>query len=357
MEGTVEVKATKLPAVGRDGLLKSPYARYSARKVGWYFITFIIAVTLNFILPRLLPGNPVSVIVTQMMGGMTESSIQERIYESFMEEFGLDKPLWQQYLIYWQNLLQGDLGTSIGNYPREVTDLIASSLPWTLGLQVPAILVGWLVGNILGAFVAYRKGVFDEVIYPFALFLNSIPYFAMAVIMLYLFAVSWGWFPIGGGYDWMLTPGLSWRFIGSVLRHHTLPFLSLVVVFVGGQAIGMRSMSIYELNADYVLYSRLMGIRNRRIVRYVFRNAVLPQITGLALSLGLMVVGALITEIVFNYPGLGTWMFTAIRQQDYPLITGCTLVITIGVLMGNFILDMVYGLIDPRVKAAHQEEG
>lgn len=340
----------------RSELISNPFARYFSRKVIWYLITLVIAVTLNFFLPRLIPGNPVAVIASQMMEGMADSNTQKKVYDSFMKEFGLDKPMWQQYLIYWKNLLHGDLGTSIGHYPRKVSNLIASSLPWTIGLQLPSIIVGWILGNILGAFTAYRKGIFDSVIYPASLFVNSIPFFAMSVIMLYFFGVQWNLFPIGGGYDFMLVEGFNLPFILSVIRHHTLPFLSIVVVFIGGQAIGMRSMSIYELNADYVLYSRLMGIRNKKIVRYVFRNAMLPQITGLAITLGIMVVGALITEIVFNYPGLGTWMFNAIRQQDYPLITGCTLVITIAVLVANFAIDMIYGLIDPRVKAAQREE-
>ncbi len=354
---------TQIPSTSEDAgkkrkaLFSSPYLAFVSRKVFWYFITLIVAVALNFFLPRLMPGDPVSVIVSQMLEGVTDGGIRQRVYQSFIEEFGLDQPLWRQFIAYIGNVFRGDLGTSFGHYPRPVIDLIRTSLPWTIGLMLPAIVVGWIIGNTLGAIAAYRRGVLDNVIYPVSLFLNSIPYFAMAVILLHLLAVAAGWFPSGGGYDWMVRPGWNIAFIQSVIRHHTLPFLSLLVVFVGGQAIGMRSMAIYELNADYVLYSRLMGIKNRRIVKYVFRNAMLPQITGLVLALGLMVVGALVTEIVFNYPGLGTRMFQAIRQQDYPLVTGTTLIITVAVLAGNFALDLLYGLIDPRVKAAHQEEG
>ncbi|KAG2857308.1 hypothetical protein PC115_g25822 [Phytophthora cactorum] len=153
-----------------------------------------------------------------------------------------------------------------------------------------------------------------------------------------------------------MVPQLSFDFIMSVVRHHTLPFLSIVLVTIGGQAIGMREMSIYELNSDYVLYSKLLGIRDGKISRYVFRNAMLPQITGLALSIGTMVGGSLICEIVFSYPGIGTWLFTAIRQLDYPLISGCTLLIAIAVLLANFTIDVIYGFIDPRIKAAQMEE-
>ena len=200
------------------------------------------------------------------------------------------------------------------------------------------------------------KGLFDKIVFPAMLLANAIPFFAMSILLLYLFALNLDWFPIGGGFSPRLMPHLSLTFIGSVLRHHTLPFLSLVFVMLGGWAIGMRSMAIYELNTDYVLYSKLMGIRESKIIRYVFKNAMLPQITGLAISLGTMVGGALITEIVFNYPGIGMRLFTAIRTLDYPLISGITLLIITGVLLANFLVEIVYGLVDPRIKSAQLEE-
>mgnify|MGYP001337993054 CR=1 FL=1 len=332
------------------------YAKYFIRKFYWYFLTLIIAVGLNFILPRLISGNPVDVIVSQISQGMTDSDTIKKVYDTFMKEFGLDQPLYMQFLIYVKNLLTGELGTSFGLYPRKVSDILASAVPWTVGLQLPAIIVGWILGNVLGAVAAYKKGVLDKVIFPVSLFVNSIPYFALAIIMLHMFALTLKWFPPSGGYDYQMVPHPSWEFFVSVLRHHTLPFLSIVLVTIGGQAIGMREMSIYELNSDYVLYSKLMGIRDSKIALYVFKNAMLPQITGLALSIGTMIGGSLITEIVFSYPGIGTWMFTAIRQLDYPLISGCTLLIAVSVLLANFIIEIVYGIVDPRIKAAQMEE-
>ncbi|CAM3055002.1 ABC transporter permease [Paenibacillus sediminis] len=332
------------------------YTKYFVNKFLWYFVTLLIAVGLNFILPRLIEGNPVSIIVSQMTQGMTDSDTIKRVYETFMVEFGIDKPLGTQFLIYVKNLLMGDLGTSFGLYPKKVTDILASAVPWTVGLQLPAILVGWILGNVLGAVAAYKKGVFDKVIFPVALFINSIPFFTLAIIMLYVFGLTLKWFPLSGGYDFQMIPHLSFDFIFSVIRHHTLPFLSIVLVTIGGQAIGMREMSIYELNSDYVLYSKLLGIRDSKIAKYVFRNAMLPQITGLALSIGTMVGGSLICEIVFSYPGIGTWLFTAIRQLDYPLISGCTLLIAVSVLLANFTLEIIYGFIDPRIKAAQMED-
>ncbi|SFL64572.1 peptide/nickel transport system permease protein [Paenibacillus sp. 1_12] len=332
------------------------YTKYFVNKFFWYFLTLVIAITLNFILPRLVQGNPVSLIASQMTQGMTDSDTIKKVYETFTIEFGIDKPLGTQFLIYVKNLFTGNLGTSFGLYPKKVTDILASAIPWTLALQLPAILTGWIIGNILGAVAAYKKGVFDKALFPIALFVNSIPFFTLAIIMLYVFALNLKWFPLHGGYDFQMIPRLSWDFIGSVLRHHTLPFLSIVLVTIGGQAIGMREMSIYELNADYVLYSKLLGIRDSKIAQYVFKNAMLPQITGLALSIGTMVGGSLICEIVFSYPGIGTWLFTAIRQLDYPLISGCTLIIAFTVLVANFLIEIVYGIVDPRIKAAQMEE-
>lgn len=332
------------------------YTKYFINKFFWYFLTLVIAVTLNFVLPRLVQGNPISSIASQMTQGMTDSDSIKKVYETFTIEFGIDKPLGTQFVIYVKNLLTGNLGTSFGLYPKKVTDILASAIPWTLALQLPAILTGWIIGNILGAVAAYKKGVFDKALFPIALFVNSIPFFTLAIIMLYVFALNLKWFPLSGGYDFQMIPRLSWDFIGSVIRHHTLPFLSIVLVTIGGQAIGMREMSIYELNADYVLYSKLLGIRDSKIAQYVFKNAMLPQITGLALSIGTMVGGSLICEIVFSYPGIGTWLFTAIRQLDYPLISGCTLIIAFTVLVANFLIEIVYGIVDPRIKAAQMEE-
>jgi len=177
----------------------------------------------------------------------------------------------------------------------------------------------------------------------------------MAVILMVLLGVNLKWFPTSGGYGFDLMPSFTWNFIWSVITHYQLPFWSIVIIAIGGQAIGMRSMSIYELNADYVKYSRFMGIKDRKIVGYVFRNAMLPQITGLALALGTMVGGALIAEIVFSYPGLGYTLLNAIMGKDYPLISAVTLIITIMVLLATFIIELLYGLIDPRIKAAQSD--
>ena len=328
------------------------YRRYFGKKIIWFLITLVTAVILNFFLPRLMPGDPVASIMSRLMqGGANESEAVRRTLEHYTQQFGLDKPLIQQLFIYIGNLFKGDLGYSFYNYPKKVGDIISVALPWTLALQLPAILVGWFIGNLLGAIAAYIRKGFDKVLIPASLFISGIPAFGMAVILMSIFAVNLKWLPVQGGYPQTLLPSFSLQFFLGLLRHYHLPFWSIVLISIGGQAIGMRSMSIYELNADYVKYSRYMGIKDSKIVGYVFRNAMLPQITGLALQIGTMIGGALVAERVFSYPGLGTAMFSAVTQNDYPLISATTLIITVMVLIVVFILDIIYGLIDPRVKA------
>lgn len=328
------------------------YRKYFGKKALWFVITFIVAVVLNFILPRLMPADPVAAIVGKMAEGMTDASAVQRMYERYAEEFGTNKSMFQQFLIFVKNMFRGNFGTSFSQYPRGVSNIISSAIGWTIALQLPAIIVGWLLGNILGALAAYVRKGFDKVLMPVSLFMSNIPAFGMAVILLVLFGVKWKIAPISGGYAFDMIPNFSWKFIKSVVSHYQLPFWSIVLVAIGGQAVGMRSMSIYELNADYVKYARFLGIKDRKIVGYVFRNAMLPQVTGLALSIGTMVGGALVAEIIFSYPGLGSTMYAAVTAADYPMISATTLIITVMVLVVTFLLDLVYGFIDPRVKAA-----
>jgi peptide/nickel transport system permease protein len=334
--------------------LKS-YLKYFLNKFGWFAITFVFAFLLNFILPRLMPGDPVAAIVARFAQGMSNTSGVQAIYEQYTELFGTDKPLLEQFFIYVRNVVRGDFGFSFSQYPRTVADVIRTSIWWTIALQFPAIIVGWIIGNTLGALAAYLKGGFDKILMPVSIFVSNFPAFGMAIILMVIFGVNLKWFPTSGGYGFDLIPNFSWDFIKSVIIHYQLPFWSIVIIAIGGQAIGMRSMSIYELNADYVKYSRFMGIKDSKIVSYVFRNAMLPQVTGLALSVGTMVGGALVAEIVFSYPGLGTTLLRAVLGQDYPLISASTLIITVMVLLANFIIEILYGFIDPRIKAAQSD--
>ena len=296
------------------------YRKYFGKKIFWFIITFIAAVILNFVLPRLMPADPVAGITSRLAQGVTDATAVQEIYQRYAEEFGTNR-----------------------------------ALPWTLALQLPAILIGWLLGNVLGALAAYIRKGFDKILMPVTMFLSAIPAFGMAVILLVVFALTLHIAPSSGAYGQGMVPNLSWNFIWPVITHYQLPFWSVVLVSIGGQAVGMRSMSIYELNADYVKYARFLGIKDRKIVGYVFRNAMLPQITGLAMSLGTMMSGALVAEIIFSYPGLGSTMYDAVTSADYPLISATTLIITIMVLISTFVLDIVYGFIDPRVKAAQYD--
>ena len=302
---------------------------------------------LNFFLPRMMPGDPVNAILSKTLGNTTDTLAIQKQYETYQKAFGLDKSMPEQFLIFCKNAIRGDFGLSFSQYPRSVSEIIASSIGW-----IPAIIVGWILGNVLGAVAAYRKKAWDKVVMPMSLFFSAIPAFGAAVVLLVIFGINLKWAPVNGAYDPGMIPNFSWSFISSVIRHYQLPFFSIVLISIGGQAVGMRSMSIYELNADYVKYARFLGIKDRKIVRYVFRNAMLPQVTGLAMSIGSSVGGALVAETIFSYPGLGSTMYKAITSSDYPLISATTLIITIMVLIAAFLLDIIYAFIDPRVKAA-----
>jgi len=331
------------------------YRKYFLNKVAWFLVTLVCAFVLNFILPRLMPGDPVAAIVSRLAQGMSNATGVQAIYQQYADLFHTNKPLIEQFFIYMRNVAQGDFGFSFSQYPRTVASVLKTSILWTIALQFPAIIIGWLIGNTLGALAAYLKKGFDKVIMPVSIFASGLPAFGMAVIMLVIFGVGLKWFPISGGYGFDMIPNRSWEFVWSVIVHYQLPFWSIVLIAIGGQAIGMRSMSIYELNADYVKYGRFMGIKDRKIIGYVFRNAMLPQVTGLALSIGTMVGGALVAEIIFSYPGLGYTLLNSVMGQDYPLISAATLIITVMVLSANFIIEILYGIIDPRIKAAQAD--
>lgn len=330
--------------------------RHILSKFAWYTLAFAAALALNFFLPRLLPGNPVDTLISQALRGRASSETKQRVYETYIHEFGLDQDLWTQFLTYVGKVLQGDFGTSFSRHPAEVSTMIADTLPWTIALQLPAVLLGWLLGNLVGAVSAYRRGGLDRGIYLSSLFLTAAPYYCLAILLLYGLAVALPLFPTGGGWSFGLSPEWSAPFAADALSHWFLPFLSLLLVFIGGQAIGMRSMAVYEVDADYVRFAESFGLADRKIVGYIFRNGMLPQITGLALAIGTLVGGALLTEIVFSYPGIGTLLYDAILNKDYPVIQAVTLLILIVVLVANFMVDVLYGLIDPRIRAAERGE-
>lgn len=350
-------------------LKNHPVLKHILSRAGWYLLTFLVAVTINFFLPRMGKANPVDSIMAKVSAGM-DTKTANAVEEKYLKEFGLvetdgqgrikrggdGKPiktsLGPQFINYLSMSLRGDLGGSIVQHPKRVGEMIKAAVPWTLALQLPTIIFGWLIGNVLGALAAYKRGVFDRVFYPGALLMSAIPAFCFGMLLVYWFAIKNEWFPAVGGYDNGLTPELTFNFLSSAAYYYLLPFLSVFLLVVGGQAIGMRSMCIYELGTDYVKYAKLLGVKESKILFYMFRNAMLPQLTGLAVSLGTMVGGALIAEIIFSYPGLGMTILGAIQSNDYPVITGCCLLITTTVLIANFSADVLIGLLDPRIRAA-----
>ena len=324
--------------------------RYFARKLLTYGLTFFVAVTIDWAIPRFMPGDPVQGILARMS---LHPEAQEALSGTYEKAFGLDVPIWKQYLNFWWALLHGDLGTSVWLFPQPVTSIIADAVPYTLGLLIPAILLSFFAGNKVGALAARRK-VLDNTVLPVGYVLTAMPYMWLGILLAWVFASEMELFPISGGYSYSLQPEWSWEFISSLLYHWFLPFMSLFLVGFGGWAIGMRNLIIYELEADYVHYLEALGAPSRLVRKYAYRNAMLPQITGLALALGVVVAGAIVTEIVFSYPGLGHLTLDAINNEDFFLLQGIFLFIIVGVLIANFIVDIVYIFVDPRTRTSMQ---
>jgi peptide/nickel transport system permease protein len=324
--------------------------RYLARKITIYVLTFVVAVTIDWAIPRLMPGDPIDGLISRIQ---TDPAASEQLHGFFTESFQLDQPLWKQYVNFWWGLLHGDLGPSIAYVGSRVDTLIWAALPYTLALLVPAIVLSYVAGNRVGALAARRKTL-DNTVLPAAYVLTATPYVFLALVLAYFVAFQWELLPVSGAYDFSLQPAWTWEFSRSFLAHWILPFLSLFLVSFGGWAIGMRNLIIYELEADYANYLQALGAPNRLVRKYAYSNAVLPQMTGLALALGVIVGGALVTEIVYGYPGVGTLLLTAIQNRDYFLLQGIFLFIIIGVLIANFVVDLLYVVVDPRTRTGLQ---
>jgi peptide/nickel transport system permease protein len=324
--------------------------RYFVRKLLIYLLTFFVAVTVDWMIPRFMPGDPISILISRagLRGGAVES-----MYSYYTGVFGLDVPVWQQYLNFWAALFRGDLGISIYLFPTPVTQVILAAIPYDIALLVPAILLSWWAGNSFGAFAARNKRL-DNTVLPAGYILTGTPYMWLGILLAWAFCIVWRVFPLAGGYSFDLRPHFSFRFIWSLIQHWFLPFASLFLVQFGGWAIGMRNLIIYELESDYSHYLEALGAPRKLIRQYAFHNAVLPQLTGLALQLGVIVAGALATEVVFAYPGLGYLILQAIHNEDYFLLQGCFLFVVIGVLLANFVIDIVYVIVDPRTRAGMQ---
>jgi peptide/nickel transport system permease protein len=328
------------------------YLIYVARRLVILLATVFISMTVVFFVPRLVPGDPLGAIFANMASVGGSVNAPELVAE-YRVRFGLDRPLWEQYLSFWRELLRGNLGFSISNFPAEVSDMLLSALPWTIGLLLVTTLLSWILGSIIGAVVGWRgrRAGGWRALVPVALVLYTIPYYILAIILVFSFAFHWPIFPLSGAYSVGTQPGWNSAFILDVLRHAILPALSILLVSLGWWFLSMRSLIITLKGEDYILNAEARGIFERRIMwGYAFRNALLPQATGLAISLGHIVGGALITEVIFAYPGIGYRIYNAINSLDYPLIQGGVLLIILSVAAANFLIDILYPLIDPRIR-------
>jgi peptide/nickel transport system permease protein len=324
--------------------------RYLLRKLLIYVLTFWVAVTIDWAIPRFMPGDPIQQLISRMHAQPQSS---EALTSYYTNAFGFDVPIWKQYLNFWAALFHGDLGRSILYYPTTVSELIMAALPYTIALLVPAIVLSFWAGNKVGALAARRKSL-DNTVLPASYVLTATPQMWLGIVLAWVFASTLAIFPVTGAYSLGIQPSWSMEFAGSFLYHWILPFSALFLVAFGGWAIGMRNMIIYELEADYSNYLGSLGAPQKLVRKYAYRNALLPQITGLALALGAVVAGALVVEIVFSYPGLGTLTLNAIQNRDYFLIQGIFLFLIVGVLIANLIIDIVYVFIDPRTRVGMQ---
>ena len=317
-----------------------------------FAIAVVVAITINFLIPRLMPGDPLMVIMSRLSAMGAKIGYEELIVE-YKQRFGLDKDLLTQFVSYVGELLKGNLGYSIPRFPARVGELIARALPWTLGLLSFTTIMSWLLGTFIGLVVGWRGGEskLGKVLVSLSLTLYAIPYYLLAMILVFLLAYSIGIFPISGAYTTGMVPSLSLDFLLDVVWHTALPALSILLVSLGWWILSMRSMIIGLKGEDFVIMAEAKGLSNRHVMlRYAFKNALLPQVTGLALSFGSIVNGALLTEIIFAYPGIGWLLYDAVLSLDYPLIQGVTLLIVLGVCTATYIVDLIYPLLDPRVR-------
>jgi peptide/nickel transport system permease protein len=310
------------------------------------------AASLNFLVPRLAPGNPVRerLVGAMQQGGPMQQGIEEMV-RSYNIQFGLDQPLYVQYLKYMQAALQLDFGYSIAHYPMKVMPLIMNALPWTIGLLLVATLLSFTVGTLLGALMAW-PGAPKVLRYsvPPLMGLSAIPYYLLGLILVYLLALTIPLFPLTGGYSIGATVQLTPAFVGDVVRHAFLPALSIVLAAIGFWALGMRAMMVTTEGEDFMVLAEAKGLRPRRIFfRYATRNAILPQFTALAIQLGHIVSGAVIVEIVFGYPGIGNLLFQAIAASDYFVIYGVVFITVLSITLATLLIDLMYPFLDPRI--------
>lgn len=334
--------------------LANPLVRYLIKRTLSYIITMYLAVTFTFLFMRLIPGNPIMSYVQALLsqGQYAVAEEAKKIVDRYLELFGLKGDLLTQYVAFLRRLiLHFDFGPSLIAFPRSAQELILERLPWTLGLLGTATLISWVLGTLLGALAGWREGsVLDRVIVAMALALSQIPFYVTAVFLVLLFGYILGVLPTGGAYNPLLKPALSLQFIASIIKHALLPAASLVLSSMFAWLLSMRSLMITILGEDYLMFAEAKGLRKTVVFyKYAMRNALLPQVTNLGISLGFIVSGSVLVEVIFRYPGVGLLFSTALTSLDYNLIMAFIMITVFTVLTANYLLDLIYPLIDPRV--------
>jgi peptide/nickel transport system permease protein len=321
---------------------------FIVRRLIFYVVAAWVALTINFFIPRLVPGNAVESIMAKF------PNLQPSAYRALEALLGVghEGSIGHQYWAYLVDVAHLNLGTSVSEYPAQVSTLLGQALPWTITLVGTATVIAFLVGTVLGIAAGWRHGGALDRLLPALMFLQAIPYFFFALILLEVFAVKLHAFPIAQGYGQGLIPGWHWAFIGSAIDHSLLPALTIVLTSIAGWMLQMRNVMITTIGEDYVIAAQAKGLSNRRVVfTYAARNAILPQLQGFGLALGFVVSGALVMEIVFSYPGIGLLLINAVTSNDYPLTQAIFLVITFAVLIANVIVDLIIVFVDPRTRA------
>jgi peptide/nickel transport system permease protein len=329
------------------------YLLFVAKRLVQLLAVVVAGISITFFITHLSPVNPVESMLNRMTARSQSSPEAIAAMRAALTElYGVDTPLIEQFVRFWQRLLVGDFGPSLLAWPTPAMELVARALPWTLGLLVTATIITWLVGNILGGLAGYYQ---DKVVLKafgvVAMGIQPIPYYIVAFILLIIFGFLWPILPISGGFAMNVRPGWTIQFAGSILQHAILPASSLVIVGIGTWFLGMRALVSNIVTEDYVTYAELAGVDRRRIVgSYVIRNALVPQLTALAMALGGVFSGTVITENVFNYPGLGSLLVDAVNAGDYTLVLAVGSVSIAAVAVAIFIIDLIHPFIDPRVR-------
>ena len=323
---------------------------FITRRLAFYLVAAWVAITANFFIPRAMPGNAVEAVMSKFPG-----TLQPAAYKAIAAMLGVGHQgsLWSQYVTYLNNVVHFNFGTDVTQYPASVSTVLGASVWWTLMLVGVSTVIAFILGTGLGILAGWRAGGWLDRSLPGLMFLQAIPYFFLALLVVEVFALTLGWFPSAGGYDGSsVTPGWNWAFISNALDYSFLPALTIVLTSVAGWMLQMRNVMVTTVGEDYVVAAQAKGLSDRRVIfTYAARNAMLPQLQGFGLALGFVVSGALVMEIVFSYPGIGLLLVNAVNSTDYPLMQAIFLLITFAVLIANLIIDLVLVVFDPRVRA------